>query len=185
MLDVVSFDLDSTLCSTHHRRHIIDKQHRDRTDWVAYSMACKDDGKGPAFDMAMMLHEMNVPMIVTSRRDQAAYDLTMEWLDRHGLTDILEVNLLKGPNSNNEFKQAPWKVKSIRDYEQRSGNRVVLHVDDFPDVIAAVRADGIGGLLVTDGYESEQAPRNSYVIGNAMPSPVVTVGNTSSPTAKS
>lgn len=173
-MDVVSFDLDSTLCSTHHRRHIIDKQHRDRTDWVAYSMACADDGEGPAFDLAMMLLEMNVPLIVTSRRDQAAYDLTMDWLDRHGLADVLEVNLLKGPHNNTEYKQAPWKVRSIRDYEQRSGRRVALHVDDFPDVIEEMRKAGIGGLLVTDGFASE-APRNSYSVGGKVQFPAVPV----------
>ena len=144
-MDVVSFDLDSTVCHTMHRRHIINTADRTKTDWHAYSMACANDGEGPAMSLLVSMCRDN--FIVVSRRETDTRDITFKWFADRGLQPMAMM-LLKDEFSSQERDHALWKVIAIKDYEARTGNRVVLHVDDRLDVTEAMEAAGIPALTV-------------------------------------
>lgn len=135
VMDVVSWDLDSTLCDTRHRQHMIgDGEARKHTDWNAYSLACAGDTEGPAWALFEMLRmQTDLGHIVVSRRNHSAAMLTNRWFEDHiGHAVFTELLMLGGPLNTPELDHGKWKVAQILAYEARTGNRVVLHVDDAP-----------------------------------------------------
>lgn len=151
-------DLDSTVCHTEHRAKLI-AEDRSQTDWEAYAMACADDGDGPAMDLLRVFISQGIRVVFTTRRDVAARELTQVWFSYRGLwyPEDYDLLMLKDEYSNEERDQAAWKVRALRDYERRTGNEILIHVDDNPSVIEAMDKEGIPTLLVTPDYVSEYA----------------------------
>lgn len=131
-MDVISWDLDSTLVDTRHRQHLI-LDDREATDWVAYSMACPQDTIGPAWGMFEALrYSTDLGHIAVTRRNHEALALTRAWF-RDQAADVFEaVLMLGGPHSTPEREHGLWKCRQIINWEERTGNRVILHVDDAP-----------------------------------------------------
>lgn len=150
-MDVVAFDLDSTACNTLHRRHIINTEDRTLTDWVAYSMACADDTEGPAFPLVRIFKDN---FIVVSRRDNEARQLTDNWFKERDLHP-LDMLLLKDEFSSDERDHGLWKVAAIRAWEARTGNKVILYVDDRLDVRDTMFEAGIPSIAIRDTFLGE------------------------------
>jgi hypothetical protein len=154
VIPVLSVDLDSTVCLTTHRHHMINNAERFRTDWRAYGLACAGDGDGPGMPLLQAWVAMGGKFIATSRRDHAAYALTAKWFEERELQP-LEINLLKGPHSSLQTHHGLWKRDSIRDYERRSGNRVALHIDDWHGVTQCLLKHGIPAMTVAGDESTE------------------------------
>ena len=137
----VCVDLDSTLADTRQRHHmVLPGDQRDDTDWVAYSLACEADDpiEGTCHLVRMLSADHRI--VVLSRRDEAARELTTQWLERHRVPfDELILGGVDGiPADQHEFK-----VHHLRALAER-GEKVVLMVDDLPGLDAAVADAGLG-----------------------------------------
>lgn len=159
-MQVMSFDLDSTVWDTQHRIGLIKENRKDMTeqDWVNYSLACVDDTPGPAWDLLMAVQHIDVyshmGTIFVTRRDNAAREATEKKFAEHEIFyDALL--MLKDEFSNEERSQPAWKVRAILDYQERTGNEVCLHVDDNAAVVEACKAAGIPAMRVCPNYETE------------------------------
>lgn len=140
---VVSFDLDSTLCSTLHRQWMIDRE--NGTDWTAYSMACENDDPGPALLLAQYLTKLNVPIVICSARDEAARELTLKWLHRHEVYPWLVV---LDDGTHDGYSHGTWKAKKLLEIQETMGRKIAFHVDDWADVAVQTEAVGIPTMLV-------------------------------------
>lgn len=136
----VCVDLDSTLADTSHRHHLVlPGAERDKTDWVAYSLACADDAPIEGACQLVRLLSVKHRIVVLSRRDEAARELTQGWLARHNVPyDELVLGGVDGaPDDQLEFK-----VHHLRALLER-GEEVLLMVDDLPGLGEAVAAAGL------------------------------------------
>ncbi|MGH9107607.1 MAG: MBL fold metallo-hydrolase [Acidimicrobiales bacterium] len=131
----VCVDLDSTLADTRQRHHLVlPGDQREDTDWVNYSLACANDEPIEGACQLVRLLSAAHRIVIVSRRDEAARQLTLDWLGRHGIPfDELILGGSDGiPSGLHEFK-----VHHLRSLLAK-GERVVLCVDDLPGLDAAV-----------------------------------------------
>ncbi len=152
----VCVDLDSTLADTSQRHHLVlPGDQRDQTDWRAYSLACAGDAPIEGACQLVRLLSAQHRIVVLSRRDEAARELTRQWLARHRVPyDELVLGGVEGvPDDQHEFK-----VHHLRALIER-GENVVLMVDDLPGLDQAVAAAGlqVPVLRVQPPYEARAA----------------------------
>jgi hypothetical protein len=141
-LGVVSFDLDSTLCCTEHRKPMIVEGFND---WAAYSLACVNDSDGPALPMAQYLSSIGAPLVVCSARDEVARPQTMKWLHDRGVNPWMVV-LNRGEETGHIHGK--WKVQQLLRIEKILGRKIVAHFDDHSSVAEATEPVGIKTILV-------------------------------------
>ena len=141
----VCVDLDSTLCDTRHRQHMIHAADDPvPTDWRAYSLACADDAPIEGSIALLRLLALSCRIVILSARDEAARGLTERWLRDHQVPyDRL---ILYRPQVDDAdmgaFKAA--QVERLR----AEGAEVALMVEDALPVAASIRALGVATLLV-------------------------------------
>lgn len=155
---LVTFDLDSTLCNTGHRQHLIDRE--NGTDWVAYSMACADDAPVHGLVTVARLLAL-VPNIVVhglSARKHAALDLTMDWMRQQGvplekvwLDESTVGDYIEG------YTHADYKLARLRAVEEATGLTVILHFDDYSDVAYRFEQAGVPTVCVRTPQEIEES----------------------------
>jgi len=160
----VCVDLDSTLADTRHRHHLVlPGDQRDQTDWRAYSLACAGDAPIKGACQLVRLLSAQYRVVVLSRRDEAARELTREWLARHHVPyDELVLGGVAGaPDDQHQFK-----VHHLRALLAR-GENVVLMVDDLPGLAEAVAGAGLDVpvLAVQPPYELAGTPGTNSQTG--------------------
>lgn len=148
---VVCVDLDSTLCDTRHRRHLVRVESGEPPDWQAHSMACGDDPPVVGVLRAVQLLAATHEIVVVSARDRAARDLTAEWLARHAVP-YCDLVLGGGPDAPADV--VDFKVHHLRRL-QAAGYEVALLVDDLVPVVEACRPLGVPVLSVRPPVELE------------------------------
>ena len=146
---IVSFDLDSTLCDTAHRQHLVNREEGGVTDWDAYSMACADDAPGPGLPLALAFQQLGARLVVCSARSVGARKLTDQWLREQGLR-VLAMRLRE---EGDHTKHIEWKAQAVKDLsdfcEHAFGEPIALHVDDWPAVKDATeKLTGIPTVIV-------------------------------------
>lgn len=138
-----SFDLDSTLADTRHRAHLINQENRELTDWDAYSMACADDGPGPALPLALEFQALGGRIVIASARSECAREPTEWWLKKAGLNVDSSMVLLHdteifGHGDGTVETHIRMKGEMVARLDQMSwanyGEGISLHVDDWPQV---------------------------------------------------
>lgn len=154
--DVVSFDLDSTLCLTDHRRHMLAKgdDYAIKTDWVAYGMACHADADGPALPIAQHLSKMRLPLIIVSGRCHEAHALTKTWLNKRG---VFPWGIFLVDWRHNEMSHGEWKAMRLAEIQHKHNWNIVYHYDDLSVVADATAKIGIPTILV---HESGKLAEN-------------------------
>ena len=125
------FDLDGTLTDTRHRLHHIEDRPRR---WVAFFAAAGRDGTHPEGLAALRTAAgAGCGIVYLSGRPERLRQVTEQWLRRHDCPD--------GPlllRADRDFTSAvDFKLRALRSLAATS--RLVLLVDDDPDVVAAVR----------------------------------------------
>lgn len=116
------------------------------TDWEAYSMACADDGPGPAFPLAQMLSEHETPFIIVSARSECARYLTLEWLRKRQIYPWAV--FLCDERHDGSISHGQWKALKLQEIQDQFGWEILYHVDDATEVSKEVRAIGIPVMLV-------------------------------------
>ena len=144
-MSLFTFDLDSTLCDTRHRHHLINPDGKS-TDWVAYSMACTNDE--PVWPVIWMARALSAShnIAIVSGRDEAARDLTFEWLTRFDVPCDL---LLLDNHARDGLPHEVYKEARIREATAYFDTFHIAHVDDWPPVALHLQRVGIQCIAVT------------------------------------
>ncbi len=141
----VCVDLDSTLCDTRHRRHMI-RAADDPVpmDWRAYSLACTDDApiEGPITLLRLLAPACRI--VILSARDEAARGLTERWLREH---EVPYDRLILYRPGVDDPDMGTFKAEQVRRL-RAEGAEVALMVEDAPLVAASMRDVGVATLLV-------------------------------------
>jgi hypothetical protein len=143
---VVTVDLDSTLCDTRPRRHLLGTA-GDPASWVDYSMACAGDGIIHATArLVEILNRCHDIHIVTGRNEEARPQ-TEQWL-RENHIQYEELHMLPVGYSE-RCTPEDVKVMLLRKIIL-ARHPVLLHVDDWPPTRARLAEElSIYTLVVT------------------------------------
>lgn len=154
---IATFDLDSTLCDTGHRHHIIDRV--NGTDWDVYSQACSGDTLIPS--TAAMINiclAAGMDVHYVTGRKESARPQTLEWLLRNGLpTPSANLWMDSSPVQGDDFvgfnSHAEYKVHQIRNVEKETGKTVAIHFDDWAEVAVELEKNNIRCVCVRTPQE--------------------------------
>ena len=143
----ICIDLDSTLCDTSPRHHLI-ADPREDTDWVAYSLACENDMPIPGACRLVQLLAPHYRIVIVSARNEAARGLTERWLAAHG---VPHDELILGGGDGAPAGLEDFKVHHVGGLVGR-GEQVALMVDDLPSLPVAMQLLGVPVLTVRPPY---------------------------------
>ncbi|BBD74666.1 putative kinase-phosphatase [Pectobacterium phage PPWS2] len=141
----VIFDLDGTLADGRHRLHLLPTKDYDKTEsWTVFNLAAKGDL--PFRDNIHLCNmcaraEGTLVIILTGRSD-VAYDITRDWLARHGV----EYHGLVMRSQSDNRKDTVIKEEFLRSIGL---NNVLCCFDDLPHVAYHLRSLGLTCHLVT------------------------------------
>ena len=153
---VVFVDLDSTLASTWDRRHLINWDDIEATDWRAYAMACADDTVFPAVRKLVLDYRSLFRVVIVTGRHEDAKEATRAWLRTHGIGyDGLIMRPDGDRRPNEEFK-----IAAIREWCEMNGDQVYLLIDDWPPIVEKASEYGWDVLLVNPNYPVEESKSN-------------------------
>lgn len=154
---LVTVDLDSTLCNTGHRHHLIDRV--NGTDWDAYSLACVDDTPllGMVQTVKLLSRLDSIEVHALSGRGEIAAQHTMDWFQKHGVP-IPKVHLARHGNKNYhpDWTHADYKLARLREVEKETGMKVILHFDDYAEVAVKLEENGIPCVCVRTPQDIEE-----------------------------
>lgn len=146
-VDLVIWDLDSTLADTRHRRDFMPPRESwsDNLAWQGYSMQCAEDAaiEGTHNLFAMLREVGYIPVILTGRL-ACAEGRTKYWLKRHGLAPA---HLIMRPDVASDLRPEEWKRETVARMLSQ-GFRVRLAIDDHPGTAAMFKQLGIPTLVV-------------------------------------
>jgi len=146
----VCVDLDSTLCDTSQRHHLVlPGDERENTDWVAYSLACANDMPIEGTRRLVRLLSAYYRIVVVSSRDEQARSLTDAWLARH---EVPYDELILGGAGGAPAGLAEFKVHHVATLLAR-GEHVALVIDDMPGLPPAMAPLGVPVLTVRPPYD--------------------------------
>lgn len=143
----ICIDLDSTLCDTSPRHHLI-ADPREDTDWVAYSLACENDMPIPGACRLVQLLAPHYRIVIVSARNEAARGLTERWLAAHG---VPHDELILGGGDGAPAGLEDFKVHHVGGLVGR-GEQVALMVDDLPSLPVAMQLLDVPVLTVRPPY---------------------------------
>jgi hypothetical protein len=151
MVEVVGWDLDSSVCSTMHRRSLIPEIRAGRKTWHDYSLLCLDDEpiEGAVALMGFMT-QMNprVGHIAISGRSVRALDITKQWASDHRVPFS---RFMLRPDDEDNGK---WKVRCIRQLEDE-GHTVRLFVEDWAPAARYIREQTGVPVLGVNPFDPE------------------------------
>lgn len=153
---IITVDLDSTLADTTHRHGLIDRV--NGTDWHAYSRECINDL--PIEGMAVLIRTLvaaGVEVHALSGRKHSAYNQTMLWLDKHDipityvwLDETDEGDYVPGVRTHMDYK-----LERVLEVQEKTGKKVILHIDDWASVAKTFEKNGIPCICVRTPDEME------------------------------
>jgi ribonuclease J len=151
----ICVDLDSTLCDTSHRHHLVlPGDERANTDWVAYSMECAGDAPIEGTCRLVRLLATQFRIVLVSSRDEQARTLTETWLAAQGIPfDELILGGVDGAPSG----LAAFKAHHVAALIER-GEHVTLVIDDMPGLSTALAPLGVPVLTVRPPYDESGLP---------------------------
>lgn len=124
--EVVCWDLDSSVRSTVHRRHLLPQIRAGQATWDDYSLLAADDTPIAGSVALMRLLEDEFWNIAVSGASDAAMDLTVDWAAKHNVP--LDDFILRPAGDKTD--NGVFKVSVIRRL-QEAGLNVLLFVEDW------------------------------------------------------
>lgn len=142
-MEVVCWDMDSSVRSTMQRRHLIPAIRCGEATWHDYSMLAADDEPVEGAVALMRMLSPDYLNIAVSGASDGALDITVDWAKRHEVP--LDDYLLR-PDGD-AIPVSEWKVTCVRRL-RAAGLVVRLFVEDWAADAAAIRAEGVPVLGV-------------------------------------
>jgi hypothetical protein len=131
---VYAWDLDSTVASTVHRRHLVDAIRVGESTWDSYAMMCADDT--PIAGSVALMHELGGIHIVVSGRSAGALDLTEAWFRQHNVPIRAALLRQQGDHTPNGI----YKVRVLKTMLEMGVN-VRLFFEDWGEVAVQIAAE--------------------------------------------
>lgn len=129
---VYAWDLDSTVASTVHRRHMVEEiNNGGPATWDDYAMLCADDE--PIAGSVALMRELRGIHVAISGRSGLAEDLTWAWFERHEVPFHAALLRVHGDHTPN----GRYKVRVLQAM-QRLGISVRLFFEDWADAAREV-----------------------------------------------
>jgi len=145
-VDVIAWDLDSSMFNTSQRHWMIPEIRAKHKTWEDYSMACEYDEPFPAAVALCCMFAPHARQVAISGRKECALDLTWASVRRHGIP--LDDIMLSPPRIAGD----KFKVDGIRKLK-KDGYLVRLFVEDDPRVAEVIREmTGVPVLVVNPCY---------------------------------
>jgi hypothetical protein len=139
--DVVIFDIDGTLCDTRSIVHHVTGEKKDFDAFHAASADCPPNAH--VVDMYRREVASGTPVVIVTGRGAQWWQMTSEWLDRHGIDHI---GIFMRPEG--DYRPDTVVKSEILDLVVSRGYRVVRAYDDRPSVLAMWRERGISAVDV-------------------------------------
>lgn len=144
-MKTVIFDLDGTLADGRHRLHLLPTKDYDKTEsWTEFNLAAVDDL--PFRDNIRLCNMCawaeDTRVIILTGRSDIAYDVTRDWLDRHGV----EYHGLVMRSQSDNRKDTVIKEEFLRSIGLEN---ILCCFDDLPHVAYHLRSLGLTCHLVT------------------------------------
>lgn len=144
------WDLDSTLCDTRHRRHLMPPREEWSFPgaWDKFSEACVDDEPIiPIIRLYQSLLQSYQPFILSARSGSPlVYTRTRGWLSKHGVYRF--DHLILKPAGLDHISPSEWK-KSVVKNSLDMGYQIDLAIDDHPGIGEIFTELGIPTVIVT------------------------------------
>jgi hypothetical protein len=141
----VVFDMDGVLSNAVGRQHYLDRGHRQ--DWKSFFEAAGED---PLIDEVARLVELldrDLVVVLLTARPVRIRDLTVDWLQRHGLRwDLLVMRPGGDFDTASEFKRRT--VHELRD----AGLELRLAFEDDRRNVEMFHSEGVPCIYIHSGY---------------------------------
>ena len=142
----VVVDIDGVLSDASGRQHHLNND-RGVRDWRGFFGAVGEDPPLPATRALLDLLPEDVVVVLLSARPNWVFDLTVEWLERHGIRwDLLVMRGDAALDAAAEFKRDVLRQLS------EQGFRIVFAFDDDQLTVDMYTAEGIPAMYVHSGY---------------------------------
>ena len=149
---VVTFDLDSTLASTEHRRNLLptglESSELTAGAFIPYSLACDKDPVVPGPQALFHVLQEYAEVWVVSARSGHAMEKTVTWLHKYGMRPSGVI--LEGDEDrvSTHGWHGRYKAAAMQHVEKLTGQRPWLHVDDVPGLTPDLAEVGVPLLVV-------------------------------------
>ena len=135
------FDLDGTLADIDHRKHLLEQ---DPVDWGYFYALCPHDKPMPRMIQLYEHLRRSAWVEIWTGRNETVRSETVTWLRRHtAMPDRLCMRPEACRRAAHDLKRK-WLAQMLE--EQR--RRVVLMIEDNPNVVEVFRGLGVQTLLV-------------------------------------
>ena len=121
------WDLDSTVCSTLHRRHMVPAIAAGESTWDEYAMRCADDV--PVAGSVALMRELKGSHVAISGRSGLAEELTWQWMRKHDVP--LNGLLLRAYGDHTP--NGAYKIRVLRALRE-AGADIRLYFEDWAEV---------------------------------------------------
>lgn len=139
----LSFDLDSTLCDTRHRKGIIEKftSRGLPIDWTEYAKACADDEPLGLVTLVRSIQAHGMRWVAVSGRSEAAREATEDWLSAHKLTPdaiFLERDTARHSEIGHTAYKTELVIEADRLLRDAADSWISTHFDDWSQVAKSI-----------------------------------------------
>lgn len=155
----ISFDLDSLLADTRQRQWMVPKiRAKEGLTWDDYSMACeKDEPIMANIYLLRTFREGGFKILINTGRSECAKAKTVAWLFRYGIPfDDLRMRPMGYHVRNGVLKR-----EAIEAFEAEHHTRVVLHVDDWDEVVPDLDQLGIPTVIIPGKFLADEKSTNT------------------------
>lgn len=142
---VVLFDIDHTLRDASRRDHLIDEARRTNI-WEPYHEDSINDGVcHDVLEMLNAFRHCGFPVMGCTAVPSKFRNITVDWLKRER---VMFDDLLMNPRYSWE-PSAQLKIGMVRErFGPNFASKILMIVDDHPDVIQTFQAHGVTGMRV-------------------------------------
>lgn len=143
-IPVAVFDLDGTLSDDRHRRDLRPIGGCNQADYDEYHYKCGEDKVNVQMKLFLeSLHSRGIRICICTARPVSVANVTVQWLQDNLIpfTDLF----MRGENDEG-VSSADLKLGQIHGLPE--GSRIILLIDDHPEVIAMATSRGIPTLQV-------------------------------------
>jgi hypothetical protein len=141
----VVFDMDGVLSNAAGRQHYLDENRRK--DWKGFFEAAGEDALIEEVARLVELLDRDLVVVLLTARPVRIRDLTLDWLERHGLRwDLLVMRGAGDFDASSEFKRAT--VHELR----AAGFDLRLAFEDDRRNVAMFHDEGVPCVYLHSGY---------------------------------
>jgi phosphoglycolate phosphatase-like HAD superfamily hydrolase len=143
----VVFDMDGVLADAAARQHLLEGSGSGRRDWGAFFDAAGEDALIEEVARLTELLDPGLALVLLTARPVRIRDLTLAWLERHGLRwDLLVMRATR------DFAASPDMKRVAVRHLQDAGFDLRLAFEDDRRNVEMFHAEGVPCIYIHSGY---------------------------------